>query len=201
MCLKVVASNLLLISKAWESTLPWLPKQWCCARDGRPELELGCGCCENILFSQVLGATFMMNQLVVFDIQSLVCTPQMGKKWRKNRKSCLGDLLTPKVFSTWIGAKPMSQLCAEAKATRKTTARQVANVAKSETWSLVAFSIGQSLRTSGTRVARLNFEHIVLLHAMIRHVPVMYVPGGIRCRNSICSCIFASDSARSLHCG
>lgn len=34
MCLKVVASNLLLISKAWGSTLPWLPKQWCCARDG-----------------------------------------------------------------------------------------------------------------------------------------------------------------------
>lgn len=77
MCLKVVASNLLLISKAWGSTLPWLPKQWCCARDGvAGPLELEFGglrfAARTSFYSQVLGATFMMNQLVVFDIQSLV---------------------------------------------------------------------------------------------------------------------------------
>ena len=85
MCLKVVASNLLLISKAWGSTLPWLPKAMvlCTRRRGRP---VGVGvwrssvCCENILgTSQVLGATFMMNQLVVFDMQSLGCTPCLGQ--------------------------------------------------------------------------------------------------------------------------
>ena len=88
-------------------------------------------CCENILgTSQVLGATFMMNQLVVFDIQSLGCTPCLGQNGPGNPSE--RDVMStcddsPEVFSTWIDAKPMSQLCAEAKATRKTTARQVAS--------------------------------------------------------------------------
>lgn len=62
MCLKVVASNLVFISKAWGSTLPWLPKQWCCARDGVAgplELEFGVAvCCENILLQPGSGGYF-----------------------------------------------------------------------------------------------------------------------------------------------
>ena len=97
MCLKVVASNLLLISKAWGSTLPWLPKQWCCARDGvAGPLELEFGglrfAARTSFYSQVLGATFMMNQLVVFDMQSLVCTEKTWAKWTgkqiKKNMSC-----------------------------------------------------------------------------------------------------------------
>ena len=62
MCLKVVASNLLLISKAWGSTLPWLPKQWCCARDGGESARWSWSwvavCCENILLQPGSGGYF-----------------------------------------------------------------------------------------------------------------------------------------------
>lgn len=103
----------------------------CTRRRGRP-VGVGVGlrfAARTSFYSQVLGATFMMNQLVVFDIQSLVSHwKNMGKMEEIHRKemSCR-PAMTPKVFSTWIDAKPMSQLCAEAKATRKTTARQVAS--------------------------------------------------------------------------
>ena len=135
MCLKVVASNFLLISKAWGSTLPWLPKQWCCARDGRPVKFVGVGLLvsmdlESFSNRQPGSGGYLYDESASGLWHTEPCLhSQKWAKWKnQNKKECHGDRPAAKVFATWIGTKPMSQLCAEAKATRKTTARQGANV-------------------------------------------------------------------------
>lgn len=105
----------------------------CTRRRGRP---VGVGvwrssvCCENILLQPGSGGYFYDESASgLWHAEPCLYWKNMGKMDRETnkKKHVMSTCWLPEVFSTWIDAKPMSQLCAEAEATRKTTARQVAS--------------------------------------------------------------------------